>query len=55
MGGGGGVPLYCRTCSTFFHSFSLGIGIGIGIELLYLSDVELSHSITEWGKKHMGI
>ncbi len=28
---------------------------GVGIELLYLSDVKLSHSITEWGEKHMGI
>ncbi len=33
---------------TVFH-------FGIGIELLFLSDVELSHSIIELKKKDMGI
>jgi hypothetical protein len=40
---------------TVFRCWKARPYFGVGIELLYLSDVELSHSITEWGKIHMGI
>ncbi len=58
-GGGGGVCLssveLVRHFFTFFRCWKARPFFGVGIELLYLSDVELSHSITEWRKKHMGI
>ncbi len=40
---------------TVFRCWKARPYFGVGIELLCLSDVELSHSITEWVKKHMGI
>jgi hypothetical protein len=41
--------------SQFFVVEKVGSYFSVGKELLYLSDVELSHSITEWWKKYMGI
>jgi hypothetical protein len=49
---GGGVCL--STVEIVRHFFTV-FHFGIGIELLYLSDVELSHSIIELKKRDMGI
>ena len=48
---GGGASLTVELVRHFFTVFRCWKAwpyFGVGIELLYLSDVELSHSITEW-------